>query len=123
MPRSRNQSTFASAGVPINVDEPSIVLDAQDLLQIVQENMVAVLAPSDVNSRLANFVLITNNTITLHESPVSSDVNGLSNSPNLSHMNSSVFQLQSSDHVDSRILALQQSSSNSSSLIFSIKYL
>ena len=33
-------------------------------------------------------------------------------------MNSSVFQLHSSDHVDSRNLALQQSSSNSSNSLF-----
>ena len=53
----------------------------------------------------------------MHESPVSSDVNDLFNSPNLGPTNSSVFQLQSSDHVDSRNLAFQQSSSNSLSLI------
>ena len=66
--------------------------------------MVADLAPSDVNSRTVNIEQITNNTITLHEPPVSSDVNALFNSPNLGPTNSPVFQLQSSDHVDSRNL-------------------
>ena len=76
------------------------------------------MAFSDVNSRPFNFELITNNTIIMHASPVSSDVNDLFNYPNLDPMNSTVFQLQSSDHVDSRNLAPQQSSSNSSSSIF-----
>ena len=84
----------------------------------MQENMVAELAPSDVNSRPVDFELITNNTIILHESPVSSDVNVLFNSPYLGPMNSTVFQLQSSDHVDSPNLDFQQSSSNYSSSIF-----
>ena len=73
--RFRNQSSSSSSGVPINVDEHSIVPEAQDLTQIVQENMVADLAPNDVNSRNVNFELIINNTIVMHESPVSSDVN------------------------------------------------
>ena len=88
--RSHNQSSSSSSGVPINVDEPSIVPDAQNLTQLIQENMVAVLAPSDVNSKHVHFELITNNTITLHESHVSSEVNDLFNSPNLSPMNSPV---------------------------------
>ena len=115
--RSRNQGTSSSAAVPISVDEPMIVPDAQDLTQLVQENIVTDLATSDVNSRNVNFELITNNTIVMHESPVSSNVNDLFNSPNLGPKNSSVFQLQSSDHVDSRNLAFQQSSSNSLSPI------
>ena len=72
--RSRCQSSSLSSGVPINVDEPTIVSEAQDLHQIMQENMVADLARSDVNSKPVNFEL-TNNHITLHEPPVSSDVN------------------------------------------------
>ena len=43
---------------------------------------MAGLAPIDVNSRPVDFEFITNNTILLHESPVSSDVNNLFNSPN-----------------------------------------
>ena len=115
--RSRNPSTSASSGVPINVDEPIIAPAAQDLTQLVQENMVAVLAPSDVDSRNVNFNLITDTTIVLHESPVSSDVNNLFDTPNVGPTNSSVFQLQSSDQVDSRNLVFQQSSSNTLSPI------
>ena len=109
--RSRNQSTSASSGVPINIDEPSVVPDAQDLPQVTQEVMVAVLAASDVNSRPVDFELITNETIILHELTVSSDVNNLFYSPNLGLTNSSVFQPQSSDHVDYRNLASHQPSS------------
>ena len=43
---------------------------------------MAGLAPIDVNSRPVDFEFITNNTILLHESPVSSDDNNLFNSPN-----------------------------------------
>ena len=103
--RSHNQSSSSSSGVPFNIDEPSIVPDAQNLTQLIQENMVAVLAPSDVNSKNVHFELIANNTIILHESHVSSDKNDLFNSHNLSPMNSPVSQMQSSDHVDSRFLA------------------
>ena len=53
--RCRNQGTLASSGVPINVDETVIVPDAQDLMQLVQEKMVADLAPSDVDLRPVNF--------------------------------------------------------------------
>ena len=73
--RSHNPSSSSSSGVPINVDEPSIVPDAQNLTQLIQENIMAVLAPSDVNSKNVNFELITNNNIILHESHVSSDIN------------------------------------------------
>ena len=58
----RNQSTSSSAAVPINVDEPTIVPAAQDLPQLMQENMVADLAPSDVDSRIDKFENITDNT-------------------------------------------------------------
>ena len=111
MPRSRNSSTSASSGVPINVD-------VQDLTQTVQENMMTDLVPIDINSRPVNSDLITNNTITLHESPVSSVVNALFNSPNIGCTNPPVFQLQVFDHVDCPNLAYQQSSSSSSSSIF-----
>ena len=53
--RSHNQSSSSNSGVAINVDKPSIVPDAQNLTQLIQENMVAVLAPSDVNSKNVNF--------------------------------------------------------------------
>ena len=99
--RSSNRGASTSLGVPINVDEHLFVPEAQDLTQIVQENMVVDLAPSDVDSRNVNFELITNNTIVMHEPPVSSDVNALFSSPNLGPTSSPGFQLQSSDHVDS----------------------
>ena len=66
--RSRNQSTSSNAVVPINVDEPIIAPGAQDLTQLVQENMVADLASNDVDSRNVNFDFITDNTIVMHES-------------------------------------------------------
>ena len=91
MPRSRNSSTSESSGFPIKVDEPLTVPDAQNLTQTMQENTVANLAPSDVNSRPVDFEFITNNTITLHESPISSDANALFNSPNLGPTNSPGF--------------------------------
>ena len=106
--RSRNQSTSSNAVVPITVEDLIVAPAAQDLTQLLQENMVADLAPSDVNSRNVRFEFITDNTIVMHESPVSSDVNNLLNSHNLGPTNSSVFQLQSSDHVDSRNLVFQQ---------------
>ena len=53
--------------------------------------MVATLAPSDIGLRPVDFESITNNTIILHESPVSSNINDW---PNLGPMNSSVWQLQ-----------------------------
>ena len=92
--RSRNLGTSASSVVPIYVDEPSIVPEAQDLPQIMQEKMVVGFAPSDVNLRPVNFGLITNNTIIMHESPVSFDINALFNSPNPGPTDSPVFQLQ-----------------------------
>ena len=72
-----------------------IVPDAQDLLQLVQENMVADWAPSDVDLRPIDFEFITNNTIFLH----------LFNFSNICLM-----FLPSFDHVDSQNLAFQQSS-------------
>ena len=87
MLRFSNWSTTAGSGVPINVDEPLIVPEAQDFSELIQEN----LAPSDVNSRQVDFELVTNKTIILHESPVSSDANDLFNSTNFGPTNSSVF--------------------------------
>ena len=106
--RSKNHGTSASSDVPINVDEHPIAPEAQDLTQIMQTNMVAVLAPSDVYLEPVDFNLITTDTITMHESPISSDVITLFNSPNVGPSNSSVFQLQSSDQVDSQNLAVEK---------------
>ena len=93
MPRTCNSATSAGSGVPTNVDELIIVTDVGDLPQSIQENMVADLAPSDVDSRLVDFESIANNTIILHELPVTSDRNHLFNSPNLGPMISPVLQL------------------------------
>ena len=74
--RLRNQSnpsSSAASEVPIIVDEPSITPDAQDLTHLLQMNMVADLAPSDVDSRPVKFELITTDTVVMHESPISSD--------------------------------------------------
>ena len=92
----------------IFVDELDDTPDAFDLTQIMQENIVTNLAPSDVDSRPVEFEPITNiNTIIFwHEPYVSSDVNAKFNSPNLAFANSLVFQLQSSDIIDSWNLAL-----------------
>ena len=56
--------------------------------------MVANLAPSDVDLRSVDFESIANNTIILHESPVSSDKNHLFNFPDLGPMISPVLQMQ-----------------------------
>ena len=72
--RLRNQSTSSASEASINVDEPIIVPDAQDLPQLTQEKMVADMAPSNFDSRPVDFELITTDTITMHESSISSDV-------------------------------------------------
>ena len=46
MPRTYKSAAFAGPEDLINVDEPSIVPDARDLSQLIQENMLAVLTPS-----------------------------------------------------------------------------
>ena len=63
MPRTRNSAPSASSEDPINVDELSIVPDAQGFPQIIQENMVADSANSDEDIRPVNFESITNNII------------------------------------------------------------
>ena len=113
--RSRNQNSSLSSGSPINVDEPTIVPKAQDLRQLMQENMVADLAPSGVNSTSVNFELVTINPINLHESTVSFDENALFNSPNLGPMNSTVSNCKVLTMLTLGILLI---SNQASSLIF-----
>ena len=55
--------------------------------------MAADLAPSDLDIRPVNFESNANNTIILHESPVSTDINNLFILTNPGPMNSPVYHL------------------------------